>query len=206
MDKNEMKYFKEKLLKEKNRVKHLIEQIKEFEAIDSESELSSELSLYDNHPADTGQQFYDKSKGAALQKNEIEILNSIDDSLKDIENGTYGTCRACGKKISKERLNFMPYVKYCIECKKAQHELMPPESHNRPPEEEVIQQSFGREVDREDSYKQVENFNKMKNVYDYVDYEDGNYDDGNYDDEQNMGFVEKVEKISNQQYKNQLPD
>lgn len=199
MDKNQMKYFKEKLLKEKARVNHLIGQIKEFEAIDSESELSSELSLYDNHPADTGQQFYDKSRGAAFQKNEMEILNSIDDSLKDIEKGTYGICRACGKKIGKERLNFMPYVKYCVECKKAQCELMPPESHNRPPEE-VIEQSFeyknNNDSDVEDSYKQVENFNKMEKIYEYA----------GDNEEKDIGFVEKVEKISNQQYKNQLPD
>ncbi|QGU95128.1 general stress protein [Clostridium bovifaecis] len=205
MDKAKMEYFKERLLDEKARVESLIEKIKEFENIKSDSELSSELSLYDNHPADNAQQFYDKAKGAALQKNEIEILNSINDSLKDIDMGTYGQCKACGKDISEGRLEFIPYTQYCIKCKKAQYESMPPENHNRPPEEEVIEEPFGYGhnddsdavgFDAEDSYQSVDNFNRMRKVYDYGDY---------YEDD-DIGYVEDVEKISNRQYKNQLPD
>lgn len=193
-------------MNEKSRVESLIEKIKEFENIKSDSELSSELSLYDNHPADTGQQFYDKAKGAALQKNEIEILNSINDAIKNMEDGSYGKCKACGNEIPETRLDFIPYTQYCIECKNAQNESMPPENHNRPPEEEVIEEPFGYGYndgsnaigfDAEDSYQSVDKFNRMKNVYDYGHY-------GEDDDE--IGYVEDVEKISNAQYKNQLPD
>lgn len=206
MKKSKIKYFKKKLIKRKAQVEDLINKIKEFEAIDSESELSSELSLYDNHPADTGQQFYDKAKGAALQKNEIEILNSIDDSLDDIEKGRYGVCRACGKKIPEVRLEAIPYAKYCIGCKEAQVASMPPENHNRPPEEEVIEEPFGYgnndnstsiPFDAEDSYQSVERFNQMDNIYEL-----GYYDDN----DDNIGIVEEVDKISNSEYKNQLPD
>lgn len=206
MDKAKIEHFKNRLLDEKSRVESLIEKIKEFENIKSDNELSSELSLYDNHPADTGQQFYDKAKGAALQKNEIEILNSINDALKDMEEGTYGKCKACGREISSGRLEFIPYTQYCINCKKAQYESMPPENHNRPPEEEVIEEPFGYGhndgsdavgFDAEDSYQSVDKFDRMKNVYDYGHY-------GEDDDE--IGYVEDVEKISNRQYKNQLPD
>lgn len=206
MDKSRINHFKKRLLDEKSRVEGIIEKIKEFENIKSDSELSSELSLYDNHPADTGQQFYDKARGAALQKNEIEILNSINDSLRDIEKGTYGNCRACGKEIQNERLEFIPYTQYCIECKKAQYESMPPENHNRPPEEEVIEEPFGYGhndgsesigFDAEDALQSVEKFNRMRKVYDIGHY-------GEDDDE--IGYVEEIEGISNTQYKNQLPD
>lgn len=205
MDKAKMQYFKDKLVKEKQRVENLIQQIKEFEGIESGNELSSELSLYDNHPADTAQQLFDKEKGAALQKNEIEILNSIDDSLKDIENGTYGKCKACGKEINRERLEFIPYTQYCVDCKNEQVKSMPGDKMNNPPEEDVIKRPFGYgnndfkdavEFDAEDSYQSVDRFNTMENVYDCGDeYEDDN-----------IGIVEEVEKISNEQYKNQLPD
>ncbi|KOA20967.1 general stress protein 16O [Clostridium homopropionicum DSM 5847] len=205
MEKARIEYFKDKLLKEKERVEKLIKQIKEFEGIDSDSELSSELSLYDNHPADTAQELIDKEKGAALQKNEIEILNSINDSLKSIEKGTYGKCNACGKKIDEERLEFIPYTQYCLDCKKEQVKSMPGDSKNEPPEEEVLYPPFGYGYndfkdkvgfDAEDSYQSVDRFNSMEKVYDYGDY---------YEDE-DIGFVEEIEKISNEEYKRQLPD
>lgn len=205
MDKAKVQYFKKKLLEEKSRVKSIIEKIEEYENIKSNSELSSELSLYDNHPADTGQQFYDKAKGAAFYKNEVETLNSIDDSLRSIEQGNYGVCKACGKDIPEERLEFIPYTQYCVECKNAQYNSMPPDKHNRPPEEEVIEEPFGYGnndnsdavgFDAEDSLQSVDNFNRMRKVYDYGDY---------YEDEE-VGYVENVEKISNLQYKRQLPD
>lgn len=205
MKKATMEHFKNKLIQEKKRVVDLIQQIKEFEGIDDSSELSSELSLYDNHPADSAQQLYDKEKGAALQKNEIEILNSIEDSLKQIEDGSYGVCKACGKKIHEERLDFIPYAKYCVDCKEEQVKSMPEDSKNTPPEEEVLYPPFGYgyndfkdavEFDAEDSYQKVDSFNRMERIYEY----------GDYSEEEDLGVVEEVEKISNEQYKRQLPD
>lgn len=205
MNNNKMQYYKDKLIREKTRVLNLIDKIKEFEGIDSDSMLSSELSLYDNHPADNAQELYDKEKGAALQKNEIEILNSIDDSLKNVEAGTYGKCKACGSSIPEQRLEAIPYTQYCINCKKEQNKSMPTDDHNDPPEEDVIKTPFGygnmdfkdfTGFDSEDSYQSVDRFNTMEKVYDY----------GDYSDDENMGYVEDVEKISNEYYKNQLPN
>jgi GDP-D-mannose dehydratase len=48
-------------------------------------------------------------------------------------------------------------------------------------------------VDAEDTYQAVQRFNKLEDIA--LDYDD----DGG-------GYVEPIEKISNQQYKNQLPD
>ena len=36
----------------------------------------------------------------------------------DIDDGTFGTCGRCGKPISEERLEAMPYATLCIECKR----------------------------------------------------------------------------------------
>jgi len=47
--------------------------------------------------------------------------------------------------------------------------------------------------DAEDSYQEVARFNAMDNVYDQ-DYDDDNY------------YVDHMDLISNEQYKNQLPD
>ncbi|OOB75449.1 general stress protein [Clostridium haemolyticum] len=103
-------------------------------------------------------------------------------------------------------MEVIPYAKYCIECKRAQCNSMPPDSHNRPPEEEVIEEPFGYgnndnstsiPFDAEDSYQGVERFNEMENIYEFNDYDE---------DDEHIGIVEEVDKISNQQYKDQLPD
>lgn len=205
MDNNKMQYYKNKLLKEKSRVLKLIDDIREFEGIESHSMLSSELSLYDNHPADNASEFFEKEKGAALQKNEIEILNSIDDSLRYVEDGTYGKCKSCGRDIPDERLEAIPYTQYCIGCKNLQNKSMPDDYNNDPPEEDVIVAPFGygnmdfkdyTGFDSEDSYQSVDRNNTMDRVYDY----------GDYSDDEDIGYVEDVEKISNAYYKSQLPD
>ncbi|MCY6959647.1 TraR/DksA C4-type zinc finger protein [Clostridium brassicae] len=207
MDKNKILSYKNKLIQEKKEVETLLDTMKKNEVINSNNEMAQELSFYDNHPSDSATELFDKEKGIALKKNEMDILNKIDNALKNVENGTYGKCVRCGKDISEERLNFIPYTEYCIDCKKEINPVRLDDMYNRPVEEKSLGKPFGYgyndykksiEFDAEDSYQAVENFNKMENVYDYGDYE--------YEDEDDIGYVEEVEKISNDQYKNQLPD
>jgi RNA polymerase-binding protein DksA len=45
-----------------------------------------------------------------------DILKLIERALDKIQNGNYGYCEICGDKIDKERLEEVPYVRYCIDC------------------------------------------------------------------------------------------
>lgn len=45
-------------------------------------------------------------------------LRNINLALKKIEEGTYGICEKCGKKIPKERLAAIPEANFCIKCQK----------------------------------------------------------------------------------------
>ncbi len=47
---------------------------------------------------------------------DIETLKLIERALDKIESGRYGVCELCGVQIDKERLEEIPYVKYCIDC------------------------------------------------------------------------------------------
>ncbi len=207
MDKEKVQHYKNRLFQEKKKVEDILTQMRQNEVIDSNSEMSQELSFYDNHPSDAATELFDKEKGIALKKNEMDILNQIDLAIKNIDNDTYGKCKRCGKDISEERLNFIPYTQYCIECKKELNSSVMDDIYNRPVEEEALGKPFGYgytdykrniEFDAEDSYQTVEDFNKMRKIYDYGDYE--------YEDEDDIGYVEEIEKISNDQYKQQLPD
>lgn len=53
------------------------------------------------------------SRVGRVTKEEIQEIRL---ALNQIETGHYGTCTACGEKISQERLAVMPYATKCIRC------------------------------------------------------------------------------------------
>lgn len=203
MNKERLTYFKDKLVKEKAGINETLALMEKNETINSKAEFASELSFYDNHPADLGEEISDIEKGMALRDNEISIINKIDEALARIENGSYGTCKKCGVEISQERLEFVPYASYCVECQTELNESKPDDRHDRPVEEKVLDKPFGygfndfsedSEFDAEDSYQAVGRFNNIRRSPD------------NYDDDEDEEYVESIDKISNEQYRNQLPD
>ena len=199
MEKEKIQYFKVKLISEQARVLNLINQMKQNGVINSNSEMATEISFYDNHPSDTASELFDKEKGLALKGNEMSIIKKIDDALKSIENHTYGKCKSCGKDIIEARLEFIPYAENCVACQKSIGNNKPAEQNNRCVEEELLGTHFRYSnsgevgIDAEDTYQVVQRFNKLEDLS--LDYDD--------DDD---GYVEPIEKISNEQYKNQLPD
>ena len=44
-------------------------------------------------------------------------LREVDHALAKLEAGTYGTCERCGRPISPERLEALPWAMLCMECK-----------------------------------------------------------------------------------------
>ena len=118
MEEEKIQYFKEKLINEQSRVQSLINQLKQNGVINSNSEMASEISFYDNHPSDTATELFDMEKGLALKANEMSIIKKIQNALKSIENNTYGKCKSCGNDIIEERLEFIPYAENCVGCEK----------------------------------------------------------------------------------------
>ena len=55
----------------------------------------------------------------AVGSKDVNRLKLIDSALTRIEQGKYGLCMRCGKKIPKERLKAIPYALLCIDCKTA---------------------------------------------------------------------------------------
>ena len=52
-----------------------------------------------------------------LSAQDTRRMIQIDSALSRIENGRYGVCVSCSKKIPKERLEAIPYAVMCISCK-----------------------------------------------------------------------------------------
>ena len=85
-------------------------------AMQEDTESGLELSDYDNHPADAASETFERTKNHALDENFKEMIGGIDEALRKIENGTYGTCDRCGEPINVERLKAIPYATLCIDC------------------------------------------------------------------------------------------
>jgi DnaK suppressor protein len=51
-----------------------------------------------------------------------EMLLKIDESLRKIDEGTYGHCDDCGDEISPERLKVLPFAIRCRDCQEDEEE------------------------------------------------------------------------------------
>jgi RNA polymerase-binding protein DksA len=62
----------------------------------------------------------DRKMIEALGAQDLRRLKQIESALTRIDQGKYGLCIKCSKKIPQERLDAMPYALMCIECKSAE--------------------------------------------------------------------------------------
>jgi DnaK suppressor protein len=58
-----------------------------------------------------------------IRNRESRLIGKINQSLARIEEGTFGICDMCGKKISIQRLKARPVTNFCITCKNKMEEL-----------------------------------------------------------------------------------
>jgi RNA polymerase-binding protein DksA len=70
--------------------------------------------------ADIASDDIDRKMIEAIGSQELKRLRLIDSALTRIQQGKYGLCMKCGKKIPKDRLEAIPYALLCIECKSAE--------------------------------------------------------------------------------------
>ena len=52
-----------------------------------------------------------------IRDREAKLIGKITSALDRLEDGTFGICEECGKKISPERLKIMPFALLCVPCK-----------------------------------------------------------------------------------------
>ncbi len=68
------------------------------------------------HLGDMGTEVYLQEMNATLLENEEYLRGEVMAALERIDRGTYGCCENCGKKIIEERLELLPYARYCTRC------------------------------------------------------------------------------------------
>lgn len=195
------------LVREQHKIQNRMEDSGQYGLDDSMMDELGELSAYDNHPADIASELFERGKDVALRDMDKLRLQEIDRALDAMDAGTYGTCQRCGCEIPTDRLEAYPLSTMCVPCKRLDEREHPDRS--RPIEEEFLTPGFARTdtdetssvgFDGEDAWQAVARFNQRPeydaNVQPHL--EDEYMDD-------NEGIVDAMDKISNEEYRSQLP-
>lgn len=209
MNKEDLKGYKLKLLKEQESIKKALKEMKANSLSSNGREEISELSMIDNHPADYGTEMFEKERNYALLSNEKNMLAQIETAMKKIDSNTYGKCEVCGIDIQRERLDIKPSATTCIKCENSKPNYMTYRK-DRPVEESTLS-PYGKHFMTKDSIMDAGGSYSLENSWEAVEKSNirKNNDEGDSDaeedDEDDYGIVEFTDRISNQYYKNQLP-
>jgi RNA polymerase-binding protein DksA len=108
--------YRDILLEEQGRVTAALNHLHEDNSGSIEEDTEEET--YDNHLADSATATLNREIDYTLEENAEHVLTAINDALRRIEDGSFGTCGRCGKPIAEERLEAIPYANRCIDCKR----------------------------------------------------------------------------------------
>ncbi|MDQ3573852.1 MAG: TraR/DksA C4-type zinc finger protein [Actinomycetota bacterium] len=90
---------------------------------ETEQESVAELSSVDQHQADTGTETFDRERDLSILESLEAELADVEHALRRLDEGTYGTCEACGRPVGDARLEAMPATRFCLEDQTAaEHE------------------------------------------------------------------------------------
>src|SRR5690554_5493854 len=144
MTDQQMQQLKKQLTDQLESLEDRVEHTEEFD--------TTELSNYDNHPADNATDLFDQERGMAMTQFKEEEIEDIKAALAAMEAGTYGKCAECGKEIPYERMEALPTALTCIDHAQSNLNL-----ESRPVEEDVLQSSTEQPVEKEDG--RIRDFN-----------------------------------------------
>lgn len=113
LTKTQIKRFREALLEERTQL------VGQVEDLDAEADVKRWRDAgFDDDPADSGSASFERETAQSLSLHARRILTEIEDAVRRIDEGTFGTCERCGSSIDPERLDALPYARLCLECKR----------------------------------------------------------------------------------------
>lgn len=81
---------------------------------ESEDDSLGELSSVDQHQADVGTETFNRERDLSILERVQAELTDVEHALRRLDDGTYGTCEACGRLIDENRLEAMPAARFCL--------------------------------------------------------------------------------------------
>lgn len=108
-------HYRTRLLEERDRLVHTVDFLERENPGSIADELGDIVSSRDENLGDTATATYDRELDHSLEEGAHLTLIAIDDALRKIEEGTYGTCEVCGQPIAVGRLAAIPWARLCID-------------------------------------------------------------------------------------------
>ncbi|MBV8881640.1 MAG: hypothetical protein JO332_16910 [Planctomycetaceae bacterium] len=85
---------------------------------ETEASNAANASPVTSHQADLGSDREASDISLGRMESESGEIQEIDDALRRIREHTFGFCEGCWHRISKLRLEAIPYTRLCFPCKK----------------------------------------------------------------------------------------
>ena len=79
-------------------------------------ESQAEIENYSLHMGDSGTDNFDRDFALSLLSSDQDAIYEIEEALKRIEKGTYGTCELTAKPIPRARLDAIPWARFTVEA------------------------------------------------------------------------------------------
>lgn len=106
-------YFRDLLLRTRDEIKASLEPIR-ARLREPQRDSGSEIAVADQHPADAATDTEMRELDLSTEIMFATRLREVEDALARLDDGTYGTCVACGTPIPPERLELVPETPYCV--------------------------------------------------------------------------------------------
>jgi RNA polymerase-binding transcription factor DksA len=79
------------------------------------AEATGELSKLALHQADSASETFEREKDFSILEEVEAELADVERALTRLDDGSYGTCEACGGAIGDDRLEAMPAARFCFD-------------------------------------------------------------------------------------------
>jgi DnaK suppressor protein len=107
--------YRARLVEERERLVHAVDFLERENPGSIADELGDIVTAGDENLGDTATATYDRELDQSLGEGAQQTLAAIDAALRRIEDGSYGTCEACGRPIGEDRLAAIPWARLCID-------------------------------------------------------------------------------------------
>jgi len=117
MDQEKLKKFEGLLIEEQKKLEDELSRFAKLNPHNSE-DFNAEFPNLGDKEDENASEVEQYSTNLTLERTLEASLKDVKKALERIKDGTYGTCRYCGKDIGEKRLMARPTSTSCIECKK----------------------------------------------------------------------------------------
>jgi RNA polymerase-binding transcription factor DksA len=114
---NDFKEFEQRLLDERQKILKEMGHLENTVLKINQRDSAGDLSGYSFHMADVGTDAMEREKAFLFASAEGRQLLEINEALRRVYRGEYGTCETCGQPIARARLEAVPYARLCVSCK-----------------------------------------------------------------------------------------